>query len=223
MSETAAISVVGTAGVVLIAAAAVGGGLALAGAHVPVISSVPRQVIVGVVGAALLALDLAYVSPDTTTTPTSSSTPFTASSTTSSQAAAAQPTSCRESRAQPVRAGAVVDLDPRYGVDLDCGVILAAENSPGADVSGRVDGRILDAKGGGQVAWVDSPAPDVLGRCRDLPLKAWVQALKELDVPQPNRGICVRTGEGNMAIVTLDRPSTPDNPRLSFHYRIEYR
>ena len=57
----AAISIVGAAGVVLVVAAVVGGGFTLAGAEVPVISSVIRQVLVGVVGAALLALDLAYV------------------------------------------------------------------------------------------------------------------------------------------------------------------
>ena len=47
-----------TVGLVLLAAALVGGGLKLLGAELPVISSVPRQVVAGLVGGALLIMGL---------------------------------------------------------------------------------------------------------------------------------------------------------------------
>ena len=243
MEQTiAAISVVGTAGVVLVVAAVIGGGFTLAGAEVPVISSVVRQVVVGLVGSALLALDLAYVNaqtdprptPTTTTVPQPSTTasrsvsptsvPTTSIPTTSIPATSIPRTSCPDARSQPVRSGTVTDVDPRGAIDLDCDLITGVETAPGADVSGRVDGAVLDTVSEiGSLAWVDNLSPDDFGRCDSLPFRSYTKTIRGLDRPQPGSGICVRTSEGNIAIIILDRPSTPTAPGLSFHYRIRYR
>lgn len=233
MEQTiAAISVVGTAGVVLMVAAVVGGGFTLAGAEVPVISSVVRQVVVGLVGATLLALDLTYVNAQTdrpgtaptTTVPQPSTTDTRSVSPTSIPATSIPRTSCPDARSQPVRSGTVTDVDPRGAIDLDCDLITGVETAPGADVSGRVDGVVLDTVSEtGSLAWVDNVSPDDFGRCDFLPFRSYTKTIRGLDRPQPGSGICVRTSEGNTAIIILDRPSTPTAPGLSFHYRIRYR
>ena len=238
MEQTiAAISVVGTAGVVLVVAAVVGGGFTLAGAEVPVISSVVRQVVVGLVGASLLALDLAYINgeigrrptPTTTTVPQTSTTESRSVSTTSIPTTSIPTTSiprtsCPDARSQPVRSGTVADVDPRGAIDLDCDVITGVETAPGADISGRVDGAVLDTVSEtGSLAWVDNVPPDDFGRCESVPFRSYTKTIRGLDRPRPGSGICVRTSEGNIAIIILDRPSTPTAPGLSFHYRIRYR
>ena len=227
----AAISIVGTAGVVLVVAAVVGGGFTLAGAEVPVISSIVRQVLVGLVGAALLALDLAYVGaqPDRPPTPTTTTVPPPTTDSRSVSPTSIAPTSiprtsCPDARSQPVRSGTVTDVDPRGAIDLDCDLITGVERSPGADVSGRVDGAVLDTVSEtGSLAWLDTVSPDDFGRCEALPFRAYTKTIRGLDSPRPGSGICVRTSEGNIAIIILDRPSTPTSPGLSFHYRIRYR
>ena len=234
MGEMAsAISVVGTAGVALVVAAVVGGGFTLAGIEVPVISSLIRQVLMGVVGAVLLVVDVAYLSagsngppvaPATTTVPQPASTaPPTSRPPTTPAPPEAAP-SCPDARAQPVRSGAVSDVDPRSGIDLDCGLVTGVEQAPGADVSGRMGGIFLDTVSEiGSLAWVDNLGPDDFSRCAALPFSEYRKTLRDLDKPQPGRGICVRTSDGNTAIILLDRPSTPSRPALSFHYKIQYR
>lgn len=223
----AAISIVGTAGVVLVVAAVVGGGFTLAGAEVPVISSVVRQVLVGLVGAALLALDLAYVDarPDRPPTPSTTTVPQPTTTDSRSGSPTSIPrTSCPDARSQAVRSGTVTDVDPRGAIDLDCDLITGVERAPGADVSGRMDGAVLDTVSEtGSLAWVDDVSPDDFGRCEALPFRAYTRTIRGLDSPRPGSGICVRTSEGNIAIIILDRPSTPAAPGLSFHYRIRYR
>ncbi len=75
----------------------------------------------------------------------------------------------------------------------------------------------------GGVAWVDSLDPDDLAGGAALPAEARARSLRGLAKALTDRNICVRTSEGNPAIVVLDRPSTPAVPRLKFHYRIQHR
>ena len=59
------------------------------------------------------------------------------------------------------------------------------------------------------------------GRCVALPESEWKKNVTGLDDLGTRGGVCVRTSEGNLAIVTFDSPFT--GPMLDIRYNIQYR
>ncbi len=115
-------------------------------------------------------------------------------------------------------------IDFRGAVDLDCGTVTASETSAGADISGRDEGGWIDALNpparGVRVARLDQLGETDFERCAQIPESDWEWNASGLAKLPPSGGLCVRTSEGNLAIVKFERPLT--GARLHIRYRLKY-
>jgi hypothetical protein len=129
---------------------------------------------------------------------------------------------CFDAKSQLVREESPDPLPSPQGFDLDCGTSTSDEGVPGADISGRRNGGVIDTLSQyARLAWVDEVKLQDFATCTGLET-SWQRSLDGLDQPTAvDRSICVRTSEGNVAIITLDEPSVAGSD-LEFTYRIRY-
>jgi TIR domain len=129
--------------------------------------------------------------------------------------------SCSDKKRDPVRPGVPPLMEPKSGLDLDCGKVLT-EIGAGVDISGRDEGGVIDTVDtyARLAKMADIGATD-FGRCVALPESEWKKNVTGLDDLGIRGGVCVRTSEGNLAIVTFDSPFT--GPMLDIRYNIQYR
>lgn len=109
------------------------------------------------------------------------------------------------------------------GYDLDCGVRDAPEDVPGLDISGRRAQPVIDSLAtavGGELARLPDTGPHDRSSCDALPRSAWAKNVTGID--RPGAAICVRTNEGNIAVMIITTGWTPEQPELTFTYRIWY-
>ncbi|GAB3434094.1 hypothetical protein GCM10027436_10850 [Actinophytocola sediminis] len=124
-----------------------------------------------------------------------------------------------------MRAGSVT-LEFGLGLDLDCGRTTDNPYGTGADVEAVPDATQLvvtsrDPRAG--VAWIDHLGPEDFARCASVAESDYLREIAGLDRPLVSgRGICVRTGEGNLAIISPDSPAVVGGPGFDLHYVIRY-
>jgi TIR domain len=134
---------------------------------------------------------------------------------------------CSNRQVEPFGRGTVEGLDPKEGYDLDCGVKATPEEAPGLDISGRSKEPVIDSLAipeGGRLARLPSnPGMHLKLDCERLADGAWMKNVVGNDNLGNGQDICVRTSEGNVAIITLTRPWTTQRPELYFTYRVWYK
>jgi hypothetical protein len=113
-------------------------------------------------------------------------------------------------------------LKSGLGLDMDCGRTTPQPRDAGADVSVVVPGRLVvtssDPRAG--VAWVDGLGKEDFDRCAAV--TDYLREINGLDQPAGDRDICVRTGEGNLAILHPKAPAVDGGPGLDLHYAVRY-
>lgn len=134
---------------------------------------------------------------------------------------------CSNQQVEPFGRGTVESLRPKEGYDLDCGVRATPEETPGLDISGRSKEPVIDSLAtseGGRLARLQ-PDLDINLKldCEQLTNDAWVKKVTGNDNLKNGQDICVRTSEANIAIITLTRPWTVQQPELYFTYRLWYK
>lgn len=110
------------------------------------------------------------------------------------------------------------------GLDMDCGRTTRQARDPGADVSVMLPGRLVvtssDPSAG--VAWVDGLGREDFDRCAALADTDYLREVDGLDRQAGDRDLCVRTGEGNLAILHPKSPVVEGGPGLDLTYAIRY-
>ncbi len=158
----------------------------------------------------------------TATTPPSTTAP--ASSSTAPPNAGPTDDACVENRNKgPVRRSGL-PLKFGLGLDMDCGRTTRQARDPGADVSVMLPGRLVvtssDPRAG--VAWVDGLGREDFDRCAALADTDYLREVDGLDRQAGDRELCVRTGEGNLAILHPKSPVVEGGPGLDLTYAIRY-
>ncbi|MEJ3652019.1 serine/threonine-protein kinase [Actinomycetes bacterium KLBMP 9759] len=125
---------------------------------------------------------------------------------------------------EPLRTGSVDGLEPPEGYDLEVGERHTPEDFPGLDVSGRSSEYALDSLAtteGGRLARLPAGTGE-RGRaeCDRLQQSAWTKNVPGVPVGQ---SVCVRTSEGDIAILTITKAWTgpgEEQRTIGFTYRL---
>ncbi len=125
----------------------------------------------------------------------------------------------------PGQDGIVDGLAPMEGYDFDFGVRSAPEDVPGLDISGRHMNYVLDSvattSGGRLARLVSGPGPHDKSDC-ERPEIEWTKNVPGVPVGD---SICIRTSEGNLAILTITKAWTgqgEEDSKIGFTYRTWY-
>ncbi|WP_232661048.1 serine/threonine-protein kinase [Pseudonocardia sp. TRM90224] len=134
------------------------------------------------------------------------------------------PVTTTPSADEQVHTGSVDGLEPPEGYDFEFGERHTPEDYPGLDISGRSAEYGFDSLAtteGGRLSRLPAgPGEPGKADCDRLPDTAWTKNVPGVPV---GRSVCVRTSEGNIAILTITKAWTgpsEEQRKIGFTYRI---